>query len=118
MVINVDESSFDRSIKNQYSWLPIGESATIINDRVIGKASLILGVWSSSEWLAVVMVGTVDSAKFCIFLKLLELVIKSTYCELGEFPIVVMDNARTHSSKITQSIMKDLIYQVKFSAPY
>ena len=46
-LINVDESSFDRSTRNNYSWLPKGEDNPIVNDRVSGKATLILATWNT-----------------------------------------------------------------------
>ena len=66
-IINVDESSFDRSIRINYSWFPRGADSSIINDRVKGKATLILGTRNTGEWIGVVIIGTVDSIKFCIF---------------------------------------------------
>ena len=116
-IVNVDESSFNRSTKSQYSWLPIGEGCQIINDTLKGKVTLVLGTWSSWEWLAMIVVGTLNSLMFSVFLKLLELLFKNIY-EKRNFPIVVLDNSRTHSSKFTKRIMKDLLFELRFSAPY
>ena len=66
-IINVDESSFDRSIRNNYSWLPRGADSSIINDRVKGKATLIMGTCNIEEGIRVVIIGTINSIKFCIF---------------------------------------------------
>ena len=118
VVVNVDESSFDRSIKNQYSWLPKGKSEAILNDNIKGKATLILATWSTGDWFAVVTVGTVDSKKFWAFLKLLEFVLKENSDEFENLPTVVLDNARTHSSNLTKKVIKHLAYEVRFSAPY
>ena len=118
IVINVDESSFDRSIKNLYSWLPNNENAPILNENIKGKATLILGTWSTGEWFAVVIIGTVDSFKFWIFFKLLELVLKEAYEDIQALPIVVLDNAPIHSSKLSKRILKNLYYEVRFFAPY
>ena len=40
IIINLDESSFDRSVKRQFSWLPVGRSYPIINDKLKGRAAL------------------------------------------------------------------------------
>ena len=82
-----------------------------------GKTTLILGTWSSWEWLAMIVVGTVNSIKFCVFLKLLELIFNDIY-EEGNLSTVVLDNAKTHSSKFTKIIIKDLLFELRFSAPY
>ena len=116
-LVNVDKSSFDRSAKNHYSWLPVGESCPVINDILTGKVTLILGTWNSGEWLAIIVVGKVDSLKFSVFLKLLILLFKNI-CQDGDLPIVVLDNARTHSSRFTKKVIKDSHFQTRFSAPY
>ena len=118
IVINVDESSFDRSIKNHNSCLLKGENAPILNENVKGKATLILGAWNIREWFAVVIIGTVDSFKFWIFLKLLELVLKEACENIQALPIVVPDNAPTHSSKLSKRILENLYYEVRFSVSY
>ena len=117
ILVNVDKSSFDRSTKSQYSWLPVSERCPIVNDMWKRKVTLILSTWNSGEWLAMIVAGTVDSIKFSVFLKLLELLFKNIY-EDGDLPIVVLDNSRTYSSKLTKRILKDLLFQVRFSALY
>ena len=118
VVINLDESSFDRSTKSEFSWLPVGESCQIINDRLKGRASLILATWNTSEWLAMVVLDTINSQKFWFFLKILKEIISRWDGNNQKSPIVIFDNARTHSFKITKSIIKELDLQVRFWAPY
>ena len=97
-IINLDESSFDRSAKSEFSWLPKARSCRFINDWLKGLASLILTTWSTSEWFAMVVLDTVNSQKIWFFLKLLEAIVRSRNCISQRFPIVIFDNARTHSS--------------------
>ena len=118
VVINVDESSFERSIKRQYSWLPKGKSSAIINDRLRGKASLILATWSNGKWFAMAIVGTVDSVKFCVFMRFLEFVIKSEQDYLSKLPTIIVDNAKTHTSKITKEVLSKLVFKTRYLAPY
>ena len=66
-VINCDEFSFEQSIKKQYSWLSIGQSWYIINDRLKGQASLILDLWNTGEWLTIIVMSTINSDKFWFF---------------------------------------------------
>ena len=117
-LINVDESSFDRSIRNNYSWLPKGEDNPIVNDRVSGKATLILATWNTWEWFGVVMIGTVDSEKFCIFMKLLELIVQALHSNDTETPTVLIDNSRTHTSKVIKRIINSLSFKTWYLAPY
>ena len=101
-IINLDESSFDRSTKLEFSWLPKGRSCQFINDWLKGRTSLILATWNTSEWFAMVVLDTVNSQKFWFFLKLLEAIVRSRNCITQKSPIVIFDNARTHSSIFTK----------------
>ena len=95
VVIYWDESSFDRSVKQEYSWLPAGQSCQIINDRLKGRASLILATWMTGEWLAMIVTSTVNSEKFWFFLKLLSSIINRSYSNIQKSLVIVIDNA-TH----------------------
>ena len=118
VIINIDESSFDRSVKREYSWLPIGQSFPIINERIKGRACLILAIWNTGEWLSMVVSETVESKKFWLFFKILEFVVCRYYQSCNKFPTVIWDNARTHSSQLTKRIIKDFQFSVRFLAPY
>ena len=118
VVISVDESSFERSIKRQYSWLPKGKSSAIIIDRLRRKTSLILATWSNGKWFAMVIVGTVDSLKFWVFMRFLEFVIKSEQDYLSILPTLIVDNTKTHTSKITKDVLSKLIFKSRYLAPY
>ena len=118
VIINWDESSFDRSVKRQFSWLPKGKNLPIINDKLKGRASLILATWNTGEWIGMVVLGTVDSDKFWLFLGLLKTLIDSRNDSIEKSPIIIFDNARTHSSIKTINTIKDLSLPVRFLAPY
>ena len=118
VIINWDESSFDRSVKQLYSWLPVGESWQIINDRLKCRASLILATWNTGEWLAMIVMSTVNSDKFWFFLKLLSKIISRRFANTQKPPIIIIDNASTHLSGITQEVISKLDLQVKFGASY
>ena len=118
VIINCDESSFDRSVKRQFSWLPAGKSCPIINDKLKGRASLILATWNTGEWVAMVVLDTINSDKFWFFLTLLDTVINWSNDNKKKSPIVIFDNARTHTSIKTKSKIKELDMQVRFMAPY
>ena len=118
IIINLDESSFDRSAKAEFSWLPVGKSCQIINDRFKGRASLILATWSTGEWLAMVVQDTINSQKFWFFLKVLDTIVSRRNEINQKSSIVIFNNARTHSSIFSKSIIKELNLEVRFWAPY
>ena len=94
------------------------ENVPILNKSIKGKATFILEIWSTGECFAVVIIGTVDSFKFLIFLKLLELVLKEASEDIKALPIVVLENVPTHLSKLSKRILKNLYYEVRFYALY
>ena len=114
VVINWDESSFDRSVKQEYSWLPAGQSCQIINDRLKGIASLILATWMTGEWLAMIVASTVNSEKFWFFFKLLSSIMNRSCSNIQKSPVIVIDNASTHLSGLTQEVIKNLNLQIKY----
>ena len=118
VIINCDESSFDRSVRQQHSWLPVGQSCQIINDWLKGRASLILATWNTGEWLAMIVMSTINSYKFWFFLKLLSVIIRRHLVSIQKSPVIVIDNASTHSSGLSQEIIESLDLKVKFMAPY
>ena len=86
IIINLDESSFYRSVKRQFSWLPVGRSYPIINDKLKGRASLILATWNTGEWISMVVLDTIDSEKFWFFLELLKVTISNNNSDITNLP--------------------------------
>ena len=118
ILINIDESSFDRSVKEAYSWLPKGESHPILNNRFKGRAWLILATWSDCRWFGIILQKTVNSNIFWIFLKLLELLVTNENLGRSGMPKAIMDNAPTHRSGLTKLWVEKLQFEVRFLALY
>ena len=118
IIFNVDECCFNRALKMDYSWLPVGRSSSVINDTWKGRASLILSVGSNSQWFGVIKTGTVNSKAFCIFLDLLEKVLMKTRCNGRFTPVVILDNAKVHTSNYTKAVMSSLELKVRPLPPY
>ena len=51
LLINVDECSYNIFIKRNYSWLLISSSNPILNDKWIGRTSIIFGLVSNGDCL-------------------------------------------------------------------
>ena len=118
ILINIDESSFDRSVKEAYSWLPKGESHPIFNNRFKVRAWLLLTTWSDSRWFGIILQKTVNSNIFWIFLKLVELLVTNGNLRRSGIPMAIMDNAPTHRSRLTKLWVEKLPFEVRFLAPY
>ena len=62
--------------------------------------------------------GTVSSLEFWFFIKLLEKVLISAINESEDPPLLILDNARVHNSKLTTLFMHSCKLQTKFLPPY
>ena len=99
LLVNVDESSYNRSIKRNYSWLPVGSSNPIINDRWFGHTSIIFGLVSNGEWLWINVDETTKSSDYWHFIMLLKKFLDSLkLSNRGAFKLLV-DNASIQYSK-------------------
>ena len=108
MIFNCDESSFDRSIRENYSWLPTGVGGSIIGDPVGGKSNLILSVLPNGAWIAVIQNGNIDSKSFSFYLAVLSRVmLNSKWFETNALKILI-DNAAIHHSEFTKRAIRDL----------
>ena len=76
-VINIDEAGFSKSVKTEYSWLPIGLDSSIINDVFQGRTNLILSVSQFGDWFGIIKDQTVTSFDYALFVKML---IKTLSC--------------------------------------
>ena len=117
-IFSVDKWSFIRAAKMEYSWLPIGKSSAVVNDIWKGSASLMLSVGSNSQRFGVVKIGTVDSKIFSIFSDLLEKVLLKSIHNNNSVPVVILDNARVHTSHYTKTVMNNLKLEVWSTPPY
>ena len=51
IVVNIDESNYGRSVKTNYSWLPINQCSGIINVGSQGTITLICSLFSNGNWI-------------------------------------------------------------------
>ena len=118
VIFSVDEWSFTRAVKAEYSWLPVGKSSIVINDLCKGSASLIMAAGSDGRWFGIIRQGTIDSKIFWMFLMLLKQILQVTEKNKQKFPTIILDNARIHSSYYTKEIANKLKLDLKFLPPY
>ena len=118
IAINVDESSFSRSVKWHYSWLPKGRSSPIVNTNWTGSVSMIFSLFSNGEWIWVLKNGTTNSEDFTKFLLILETYWKKWLNIDPSSTFVTLDNAATHTSKRTRLAAQFLKFKFYFLPPY
>ena len=78
LLINIDESSFSRLTKKNYSWIPKGKAQIIKNICFRNSCSLVTAITSSNRVIAAKSSGWVNSKLLIIFLKELIRFIKET----------------------------------------
>ena len=69
--MNIDKEGFSKSVKTQYSWLPIGSDASIINDVFQGLTNPILCVSQFEEWIGIIKDQTITSLDYALFITML-----------------------------------------------
>ena len=100
-IINIDESSFNRSLKRNYSWLPKCKSSPLINEDFTGRASLIFGLFSTGDWIGWIVDSTVNSKLFSKFIIILNKYIEHWTQIKKDKTVVFLDNAAVHTSKLS-----------------
>ena len=118
IIFNVDESTYSRSIKCNYSWLPLGESSAIINSNWTGKANVIFGLSTDGNWLAVISDKTTNSVKFWRYLLLLRKFVTIWMKVDSENVVYTLDNAPIHVSLKTKKAAEQLETKLFLLPPY
>ena len=117
-IINVDEAWYNRTVKQNYSWLPKGRSERIINDRWQGRAITIFALMSSGDWVALIGNKTTNSDSFIRFLFILKKFTEISLM-LEEEPITItLDNASIHLTNKTKWAAEVLKLRLFLLPPY
>ena len=117
-IISIDEWSFNRHLRNTYSWLPKGVSAAIVNSNCTGRCSLILALTIEGEYLGMIWSETVNHQVYCEFLKVLAYWLNWLKIRLDKNVVVTWDNAAIHRSYDTIKLIRRLGFYTHFLPPY
>ena len=117
-IIKIDEASYTRSIKMDYSWLPRGYSNAIVNTHWRGRVVVIFALISSGEWIAFLGNKTTNSWNFIKFIFIL-----SKYWEMWlnlkeNEVIITLENAAIHRSSRKKWAAEFLKTPLHFPPPY
>ena len=118
LLVNVDESSFSRSMKLNYSWIEKGEDNTITNIGFSSSISMWTAITSNGAVFSTVWHGSINSTIFMSFMtKLKEFINKSLNVSLSK-TLVILDNASTHKSKDLREFYINEGFNVAFIPAY
>ena len=110
--INVDESSFTKSVKSNYSWLPVGESHPIVNTLGTGRAVVLFALISNGDWFWFISKRTTNSEVFWNFIILLAKYIELWMDFSASESKLILDNASIHLSTVTKQITRKLGFRM------
>ena len=118
LIFNIDESTFSRSIKCNYSWLPRGKSNAIINSNRTGSANVIFCLSTEGNWFSLIRDKTTDSSKFWRYLLFLKEFINLWMKVDTRDVIYTLDNAPVHVSLKTKKAAEQLDMKLLLLPPY
>ena len=98
-ILNIDESSFSRLTKTDYTWLKRGVSGTVKNIKYSGSLSLVTAISTTGHSYSAATHKTIDSDMFIIILKkLISDVVVVEHVERSKI-LLMLDNAPCHQAK-------------------
>ena len=118
VLVNVDESSYSRSIKTNYTWLPIGSAHPVLNINWTGRISVIFGLISNGDWIWMTAGGTTKTFDYWIFLMLLSKYIKILFRGQATSIKLLVDNASIHVSSKSKLICSHYGFEINTLPPY
>ena len=117
-IVNVDGSSFSRSVKNNYSWLPKGKSIPNLNIICKGSTNILLALSIDGRCFWMILSESSTHFTFCIFLFLLQNYVRFIWGKV-KFPIKVMlENASIHLTSQTMKIAQYLKMELNYLPQY
>ena len=118
LVINIDETSFNRHIKNSYSWSRKGVPTEAKNSPFTGSINCLMAILSSGQWLLLLTNKTSNSEKFVLFLNKLNSWISANEGFGYKDILITLDNWSIHKSKEVTQILKELNFNVIYLPAY
>ena len=118
VLINVDESSFSRTMITMYSWSKKGEDSELAKIWFSNSTSLITAISSSQKIFAIGTKGSVNSSLFLKYLKSLGKFIKVEWNVFIDRALIILYNVATHRSKKIIAFMKNWGWRLDFIPPY
>ena len=116
--VNIDEISFAKSTKINYSWSKKGETWVMNNASLQGSNSFISAITSLGCWWMTKLNSTNDSGKFIEFLgKIFVWLRVDLKLDMNRI-ILILDNWSIHHSKKSLSYLNNMEWKIIFVSPY
>ena len=118
LILNLDESSINRSIKNDYSWSLKGISKEAKNAPFVGSAWIISCILSNGNWISLITNNTVNSIKFVVFLENLKQWLRNNNNFNYSDVLLLLDNWSIHKSRESIKKLKKINAKILYLPPY
>ena len=117
LLINIDESSFSRLTKKDFSWIPKGKEQIIKNIWFRNSWSLMTAITTSGSVLAAKSDCSITSELFIEFLTKLDRFVQDEKTSLQNC-LIILDNASIHRSAKAREYMKNEGLNIAFIPQY
>ena len=118
LIINIDESCINKSIKTSYSWGIKGAAIECKNAPFLGSISWIMGICSNGAWVSFLIKETINSRNFVWFLKIMKDWLNSHDNFGYDDVVILLDNASIHKSKEAKIMIERLWCKVIYLPAY
>ena len=118
LIVNIDESWFDRSARTEYIWLPIAKSSPILNSSWTGSATWIFGLFSDGRWVSILKNGTTKAMDFWLFLLILKQYLRVSNIWPVREVILTLENASIHVSTLSKRWASFFELEMNLLPPY
>ena len=106
LMVNIDETSLNREVLNQRSWLKVGVNCELFNQKFKDSLSLVSATTSNGDIIAAPINHKLNSVTFIGFLKTINCWIDEVLEGRHLKIFILLDNCPIHRSKLVLDYMK------------
>ena len=118
VIVNIDEATFSRSTKINYSWGCRGKWIIMQNASFKGSSSIISAITSTGEWMSAIISEYNNSTIFIAFLRKMIIWLRKDVKVNLNSVILLMDNSPIHSSFETEKYLGWIQCKTVMLPPY
>ena len=118
LIVNIDESSINRSIMTNYSWGIKGVAKEATNAPFSGSLSIIMSILSNGNWMAFFKNSTINADIFKTYFQQLSKWINKNQRFNYKTILIILDNCSIHKEKEVKKILNKIDAKILFLSPY
>ena len=63
-LVNIDETSFSKGTKTNYSWTPMSKNGELLNSKYINFMNIVLAIFYNGNWIVMLTIDTLNEERF------------------------------------------------------